>query len=171
MIWETSKGVSALPQIVQVRLVPKLHEKFGMNLKAVKIMHTLHTPPSIVYWHAFSPLCFPLEFRILQALEHKRGQGKTSSCCVTSCCSFSSLAFICVLVLVWHVGHFPLPGIFWLMGLNFRNNFWNVLICFMKHISITHLKYACEGFYTALLWQGVETENSHRLVAAQSGVL
>lgn len=78
MIWVTSKGVSALPWIVQVRLVPQLHEKFGMNLNAVKIMHT---PPSIVHWHAFSPLCFSLEFRILQALEYKRGQGKTRSCC------------------------------------------------------------------------------------------
>lgn len=63
------------------------------------------------------------------------------------------------------------PGIVWLMGLTFGNNFWNVLICFMKHISITHLKCACEGSYTAFLWRGGEAENSHRLVAAQSDVL
>jgi len=41
----------------------------------------------------------------------------------------------------------------------------------MKCINITHLKYACEGSYAAFFWQGGETENSHRLIAAQSDVL
>jgi len=91
--------------------VPELHGKFRVNLNAVKILHTPHTPSHCMLWHAFSLLCFLLELRVSQALESERGQGKTSSCCDNGCCLLPSVAFSCGLVLVWHVGRLPLPGI------------------------------------------------------------
>lgn len=133
--------------------------------------HPTHSLP--LYTDTHFLLCVSLwSLEFYKRWNTREDRGKPApAVCLAAAHFLHWLSYMCwFLVGMWDTFH-PLPGIFWLMGLNFRNNFCNVLIRFMKHINITHREYACEGFCAALLWQGVETENSPRLVVAQSGVL